>query len=223
MCLLSVERAVTGIGRLGDVLKEMREILKRPRPISGALAFDRTGPTYIPRRIEKHTEVHVCARCFMQGVKPLDDDEFRRADLALTDARMRFETPLRNLCGPPTTEFAEVARESLEIRGLWNITQMLRRAVVVRKIVIGRNHNHPTARLHLLGKQSRERRFSGCNGTRDTHHDSATKRLAMRFRFDRDHPNGVIEEKEFRLRERHIAEDTRTALLLPYLAAMENL
>ncbi len=144
------------IGRFRDMLKEMREILDRPRPITRALTLDRTRPPNISRRLDEHREIQMNARSFVQRMQSLHDDKFRRADLNLTHPRMRFETPLRHPRRATRAKFSEITGKPRKIRRLWHVAPVFRSAVIVGQIVISREHHHTARGPNMLGEPARE-------------------------------------------------------------------
>ena len=115
VCTVAVLRRRTLICRLRDMFEEVREILDRPRSIPRSLSFHRALPSHLARSLEKHRDIHVGARSFVQRMQPLDHDKIRRLDIDLTSACVRFETPPWHTRRATSAKLAQIMGETNEV------------------------------------------------------------------------------------------------------------
>ena len=116
------------VGRLGDGLEEVREVLDRPRPLARLLAGDGATPAKVARRLDEDGEIDPRARPLVQRVQPLDDDE--RRGLEGLDAHAPGPV-LRIAIGPRDMEngTVEVARRDTMEKQVMQVTDLADKVV----------------------------------------------------------------------------------------------
>ena len=177
--------------RLRNRRKKVLEILHRPRPIPRLLARDRPRPTRIARRINKHRDVNMRPRHRMQRVQTFDHHDLMRLNALFAHARVRIETPARNVGRPTSAQLGEVARQPRKIRRLRQIAQVLRRCVVIRQVVVGAHHDRR--------ERAGQRRLS--RGNRASHADHRALAACTRRRKNRS--ARLAPRKNHGIRDRH--------------------
>ena len=127
-------------GWFGNRVKELIQILNRPRAIAGLLTCHGALPSSWLRSINKDSNINMLARKRMEGMQPFNDHHICSFHALLANAPMFRERPQGNVGSAATSQCRNVLCQSFQVRRFWEVAQMFRRRVIVGQIVVGTDH-----------------------------------------------------------------------------------
>ena len=125
---------------LSHRMKELIQIFNRPWPITGLLTGDGALPSGWLWSINKDSNINVLAWKRMQGMQAFHHHHIGRLHVLLANASMLCKRPQGDVGARATAQCCQVLCQSFKVRGFREVTQVLRRCLVVGQIVVGADH-----------------------------------------------------------------------------------